>query len=124
MSHSFVHLRTHSEYSVVDGLCRIKPLVGAAKDAQMPAVAVTDHVNLFALVKFYKAATAAGIKPICGADVMVVDDDDLESSFTITLLVQDALGYRNLMELISRGYEQGQNFVLDKVLVKKSWVAE
>ena len=71
MSHSFVHLRTHTEYSVVDGLCRIKALVAAAKDGCMPAVAVTDHINLFGLIKFFKAATGAGIKPICGADLLV-----------------------------------------------------
>ncbi len=122
MSQSFVHLRTHTEYSVVDGLCRIKALVGAAKNAAMPAVAVTDHSNLFGLIKFYKAATSAGIKPICGVDLMVINDDLKGEPFIITLLAQNALGYRNLMELISRGYEQGQNFVLDKVLVKKSWL--
>lgn len=124
MSDSFVHLRAHTEYSVVEGLCRIKALVGAAKDASMPAVAVTDHINLFGLVKFYKAATAAGIKPICGADIMVIDDELKQEPFYLTLLAQNALGYRNLMELISRGYGEGQNFIIDKVLVKKSWLLE
>ena len=124
MSDSFVHLRAHTEYSVVEGLCRIKALVGAAKDASMPAVAVTDHINLFGLVKFYKAATAAGIKPICGADIMVIDDELNQEPFYLTLLAQNALGYRNLMELISRGYGEGQNFIIDKVLVKKSWLLE
>jgi len=124
MSHSFVHLRTHTEYSVVDGLCRIKALVGAAKEAQMPAVAVADHMNLFGLVKFYKAATGAGIKPICGADIIVLDEAHSEEPFAVTLLAQDALGYRNLMELISLGYEKGQNFILDKVVVKKEWLFE
>jgi DNA polymerase-3 subunit alpha len=109
---------------VVEGLCKIKALVAATKDAQMPAVAVTDHINLFGLVKFYKAATSAGIKPICGADLMVIDDELQQEPFYITLLAQNALGYRNLMELISRGYEQGQNFILDKVLLKKSWLFE
>ena len=124
MSQSFVHLRTHTEYSVVDGLCRIKALVGAAKEAQMPAVTVADHMNLFGLVKFYKAATGAGIKPICGADIIVLDEANSQEPFAITLLAQDALGYRNLMELISLGYEQGQNFILDKVIVKKEWLFE
>jgi DNA polymerase-3 subunit alpha len=124
MSQSFVHLRAHTEYSVVDGLCRVKPLVEAAKQDQMPAVAVTDHINLFALVKFYKASTSAGIKPICGADLLIIDDELKEAPYTITLLVQSALGYRNLMELISLAYEQGQNFILDKVLLKESWLAE
>jgi len=109
---------------VVDGLCRIKALVGAAKEAQMPAVAVADHMNLFGLVKFYKAATGAGIKPICGADIIVLDEAHSEEPFAVTLLAQDALGYRNLMELISLGYEKGQNFILDKVVVKKEWLFE
>jgi len=124
MSQSFVHLRTHTEYSVVDGLCRIKALVGAAKEAQMPAVTVSDHMNFFGLVKFYKAATGAGIKPICGADIIVLDEANSQEPFAITLLAQDALGYRNLMELISLGYEQGQSFILDKVIVKKEWLFE
>ncbi len=122
MANSFVHLRTHTEYSVVDGLCRVKALVKAAKDAAMPAVAVTDHINLFALVKFFKAATGEGVKPICGADLLVIDDDLKEEPYYFTVLAQDALGYRNLMELISLGYEQGQNFILDKVIIKKSWL--
>ncbi len=124
MSQSFVHLRAHTEYSVVDGLCRVKPLVEAAKQDQMPAVAVTDHINLFALVKFYKASTSAGVKPICGADLLIIDDDLKEAPYTITLLVQNAQGYRSLMELISLAYEQGQNFILDKALLKESWLAE
>ena len=66
MESSFVHLRVHSEYSLVDGLVRVKPLVGAVADAGMPAVAVTDQSNLFAMVKFYRAALAKGVKPIVG----------------------------------------------------------
>ena len=124
MSQSFVHLRAHTEYSVVDGLCRVKSLVEAAKQNQMPAVGVTDHINLFALVKFYKASTGAGVKPICGADILVIDDELKDAPYTVTLLVQNALGYRNLMELISLAYEQGQNFILDKALVKISWLEQ
>ncbi|MGB1238248.1 MAG: DNA polymerase III subunit alpha [Pseudomonadales bacterium] len=125
MSNAFVHLRTHTEFSVVEGLCRVKDLVKAAKSAQMPAVGVTDHTNLFALVKFYKAATGAGVKPICGADLLVVNDDALaEEPFRVSLLIQSAKGYRNLMELISRAFEQGQSIVIDRAVVKKSWLFE
>ncbi len=67
MSVSFVHLRLHTEYSLVDGLVRIKPLVKAVAGAGMPAVAVTDMSNMCSLVKFYKTALGGGIKPICGA---------------------------------------------------------
>lgn len=69
MSASFVHLRLHTEYSLVDGIVRVKGLVKAAEAAGMPAVAVTDQGNLCSLVKFYKAAMGAGIKPIAGADI-------------------------------------------------------
>ena len=67
----FVHLHLHSEYSMVDGTVRIKPLVDKARELGMPAIAITDQHNLFALVKFYRAAEAAGIKPIVGADVLI-----------------------------------------------------
>lgn len=121
----FVHLRVHTEFSLIDGLIRVKGLVGAAKELTMPAVAMTDQVNLFALVKFFKAATAAGIKPICGADLLVLNEIDHEAEpYRVTFLVQNALGYRHLMELISRAYAEGQNFILDKALVKKSWLIE
>ncbi len=121
----FVHLRVHTEFSLIDGLVRVKGLVAAAKDAGMPAVAMTDQVNLFALVKFFKASAGAGIKPICGADILVLNEVDPEAEpYRVTLLVQNALGYRHLMELISRAYAEGQGFILDKALVKKSWLIE
>ena len=96
MQHSFVHLRLHSEFSLVDGLVRIKPLVQKVADAGMPAVALTDHCNFYALIKFYKAAMAAGIKPILGCDFHVVDDTDETSVSHLTLLAQNSKGYRNL----------------------------
>ena len=61
---AFIHLRLHTEFSLVDGLVRIKELIGAAKEQQIPAIALTYQMNLFAFVKFFKAATGAGIKPI------------------------------------------------------------
>jgi len=66
MSVPFVHLRVHSEFSLVDGLVRIKPLAKALAGMNMPAVAITDQSNMCSLVKFYKTAMGAGIKPICG----------------------------------------------------------
>ena len=68
MEPKFIHLRLHSEFSLVDGVVRIKPLIKAVSEAGMPAVAVTDQSNLFAMVKFYRAAIAGGVKPIIGAD--------------------------------------------------------
>lgn len=76
MTVSFVHLRLHSEYSLVDGLVRVKPLIKAVAAAGMPAVAVTDQSNMCSLVKFYKAAQGGGIKPICGADIWLASLDE------------------------------------------------
>ncbi|MGI1669361.1 MAG: DNA polymerase III subunit alpha [Neptuniibacter sp.] len=121
----FIHLRVHTEFSLVDGLVRVKELVSAAKNAGMPAVAMTDQTNFFGLVKFFKAATGSGIKPICGADIWVENSDEPTAEpFRLTLLVRNAQGYLNLMELISRAYAEGQNVIPDMALVKPEWVEE
>ena len=104
----FIHLRNHTEYSLVDGLIRVKSLVQEAKNLNMPAVAVTDHTNLFATVKFYRSAIAAGVKPIIGADVLIKDTIDQKAPYVITLLVQNRAGYLGLSELISDAYLHGQ----------------
>ena len=102
----FIHLRLHTEYSLVDGLIRIKSLVKQVAAAGMPAVAVTDMSNLFALIKFYKAALGVGIKPIVGVDAWARRPD--EPSARLTLLCQNLDGYRNLTRLVSRSYLEGQ----------------
>ncbi len=104
----FVHLLTHTEYSLVDGLVRVKPLVAAAAELGMPAVAVTDQSNLFALVKFYKAAAAVGVKPIFGVEFRLLDSEELQRPFRLIMLVQNREGYGNLTRLISRSYREGQ----------------
>ncbi|MCF6337086.1 MAG: DNA polymerase III subunit alpha [Gammaproteobacteria bacterium] len=109
MSFAFVHLRLHTEYSLVDGLVRIKPLAKAVADKGMPAVAVTDQSNLFAMVKFYRAAMAQGIKPIIGVDIWLANDDEPTQPHRLTLLCQNNAGYRNLTELVSRTYTEGQH---------------
>jgi DNA polymerase-3 subunit alpha len=118
----FVHLRLHSEYSLIDGLVRIKPLVKRVAELGMPAVAMTDHSNFFGLVKFHKAAFAAGIKPIFGVDLQVMDADEAERSHPITLLAMDETGYRNLTIVISKSYTDGQ--YLGAPYVRKSWLEE
>ncbi|MGD2084009.1 MAG: PHP domain-containing protein, partial [Chromatiales bacterium] len=119
MTPTFVHLRVHSEYSLVDGICRIKPLVKAAATAVMPAVALTDQSNLFAMVRFHKAAVAAGVKPIFGVDAWLRDEADPNKPFRLVLLVQNDRGYRNLTELVSRGYREGQH--LGRPMLERDW---
>jgi DNA polymerase-3 subunit alpha len=109
MAVPFVHLHLHTEYSLVDGIVRVKPLVKAVAAAGMPACAVTDQSNLFALVKFYKAAQGAGIKPIVGADVWLHNDQDPGQPSRLVLLCKDRTGYLNLNALISRSYIDGQH---------------
>ncbi|NEV63382.1 DNA polymerase III subunit alpha [Thiorhodococcus minor] len=122
MNPSFVHLHLHSEYSLVDGLVRIKPLVKAAAAAGTPAVAVTDQGNLFSLVRFYKAAVGAGLKPIAGADLWVRNPEDPNQPHRLVLLVQSADGYLNLTRLISRSYVEGQRLGIP--LVERDWILE
>ncbi|MGM0677020.1 DNA polymerase III subunit alpha [Ectothiorhodospira marina] len=108
MTPSFVHLHLHSEFSLVDGLVRVGALVDAARAHGMPACAVTDQNNLFGMVKFYKAALKAGVKPLIGADAWVTAPQPGEAPTRIVLLCQDNAGYGNLTRLISRGYQEGQ----------------
>ena len=107
-SPGFIHLHVHSEYSLVDGLVRIKPLIKAVAAAGMPAVAVTDQSNLFGMVKFYSTATYAGIKPIVGVDVWLHNELDANQPSRLLLLCQNMEGYHNLTELVSLSYLQGQ----------------
>ncbi|MFI4956864.1 MAG: DNA polymerase III subunit alpha [Gammaproteobacteria bacterium] len=105
---TFVHLNVHSEYSIQDGICRLDELIAAAKARGYTSLALTDHCNLFAQVKFYKAAIKAGIKPIIGADVLVQDDLNATHYSKLTLLSMNATGHHNLTCLISQSYTQGQ----------------
>ncbi|NOY72320.1 MAG: DNA polymerase III subunit alpha [Gammaproteobacteria bacterium] len=115
MDASFVHLRLHSEFSISSGVVRLKPLVNAVAKAAMPAVAVTDQSNLFGLVKFYRAAQSAGIKPIFGADVWIANEAEPESPTPLVLLCQNKTGYRNLCELLSLAYIEGQHYGLPTI---------
>ena len=115
----FVHLRTHSEYSMVDGLFRVKELVSRVAEFGMPAVALTDESNLFALVKFYRACVAQGIQPIIGADCWVQGD---EGFGRLTLIAMNQTGYHNLLELLSLGWLKGQDG--DYALLDWTWVTE
>src|SRR5690606_20686739 len=104
----FVHLRTHSEFSVVDGTARISELVAAAAGYSQPAIALTDLSNLFGLIRFYKSARAKGIKPIAGCDVWLANEQDRDKPFRALLLVQNRQGYLALCELLSRAWTANQ----------------
>ncbi|MDR5890024.1 MULTISPECIES: DNA polymerase III subunit alpha [Halomonas] len=122
MTAPFVHLRVHSEFSLVDGLVRLKPLIKAAGNQGVPALALTDEANLFALVKFYGGAQGAGLKPIIGGDFWLANPNDEAHPYRLTLLAMNDVGYRNLTELISRGWVEGQK---DGVaLLQRGWVLE
>ncbi|MBF0256686.1 MAG: DNA polymerase III subunit alpha, partial [Gammaproteobacteria bacterium] len=122
MMTAFVHLDLHTEYSLVDSVVRVKPLVARVAEAGMPAVAVTDQSNLFCLVRFYLAAMGAGVKPIAGVDLWLRNPEDEQNPDRLLLLVQDSIGYRNLTRLVSLGYRKGQ--ILGRPQVERAWVAE
>jgi len=101
---AFIHLRTHTEFSVVDGTLRIDEAVDAAAADHQGALAITDLTNLFGTVKFYSAARAAGVKPIIGADVWLAPEGSEKTASRLLLLVQSEGGYLNLCELLSRAW--------------------
>ena len=112
MSARFAHLHLHSEYSLADSTIRVPELVARCAALGQPAVAITDRNNLFALVKFYKAAEAAGIKPIAGADIAVAEGD--EAPWRLTLLCRDRAGYLALSRLLSRALTSLRTLLLDQ----------
>jgi DNA polymerase-3 subunit alpha len=120
MRPGFVHLHLHTEYSLVDGMVRIKPLVKAVAAAGMPAVAVTDQSNLFAMVKFYRAAMAAGVKPVIGVDLWLRNPEQPARPWRLLLLCKNREGYRNLTELVSRSYLEGQHHAVP--MLERDWL--
>ncbi len=127
MTIPFVHLRLHTEFSLVDGLVRIKPLCKAVAAQGMPAVAVTDHNNLFGLVQFFKAAQGAGVKPIAGMDLLIEESEPDELGRAVAappsrlvLLAKSEQGYRNLSELVSQAYTANQQHGVP--LIKREWL--
>ncbi len=117
----FIHLRVRTEYSLVDSIVRIKPLVNRVAELGMPACAVTD-LNFFGLIKFYKAAQGAGVKAICGSDFRMISDFDEEQTVLVTLLAMNNQGYKNIIELISRGYQHGQK--QGEPFIQRQWLKE
>jgi DNA polymerase-3 subunit alpha len=118
----FVHLHLHTEYSLSDGLARIGPLMDAVVGAGMPAVALTDYNNLFALVKFYRQAIERGIKPIIGVDTLLAGAGADEPPSRVVLLCQNDKGYRNLTRLVTRAHLEGRHG--GAPVVDRTWLAE
>ncbi len=109
MASPFVHLHVHSEYSILDGACRIPDLVARAAELEMPAVALTDHGSLAGAVELYRHCGRAGVKPIVGCEVYVCDDrkEQRKGYAHLTLLAETNEGYANLIRLASAGYLEG-----------------
>ncbi|MDH3937805.1 MAG: PHP domain-containing protein, partial [candidate division Zixibacteria bacterium] len=113
---NFVHLHTHSQYSLLDGACRLDALIALAKEHRMPALAVTDHGNMFGAIEFYKKANRAGIKPIIGIEAYVAGGSRHEKQpskqwpdggFHLVLLARNLTGYKNLIKLSTAGFLEG-----------------
>lgn len=114
MTGNFVHLHNHSEYSLLDGACRVKDLVRRAIELEMPAVAITDHGVLYGVMDFYREAKKQGIKPIIGCEVYVAPRSRLDKEahlddnpYHLTLLCRNQEGYQNLIQMVSRAYLEG-----------------
>src|SRR5438445_1988926 len=126
---SFVHLHCHSHYSLLDGASRIPELVARAKDQGMNALALTDHGNLYGAIEFYRECTAAGINPIIGYEAYVAPGkrSDREArrrgdaGFHLTLLAQNATGFKNLVKMASVAFLEGYHYVprIDKELLER-----
>jgi DNA polymerase-3 subunit alpha len=119
----FIHLRLHTEFSVVDGTNRIDDTIASAVADGQPALAITDLSNLFGAIKFYKRARAKGVKPIIGAEIFLEGlGSDLTALSRMVLLVQNTQGYLNLSELLARGFTQ--NVVKAQAVIKLTWLQE
>lgn len=118
----FVHLRIHSDFSMVDGLSKVPPIVKKVAEYGMPAMALTDFTNLCGLVKFYNTAHGNGIKPIIGADFTMQSDEFGDELTKMTVLATDNTGYKNLTLLISDAYQRGH--VQHQPVIEKEWLAK
>lgn len=128
MSRNFIHLHVHSHYSLLDGLAKIDDLIKRAKELEMPAIALTDHGNLYGAIEFYKKAKKAGIKPILGVELYVAPNGRLNKSprvdelrYHITLLAKNNTGWKNLIQLVTKAHLEGFYYKprIDKDLIKE-----
>src|SRR5262245_42815443 len=117
---TFVHLRLHTEYSLQDSVVRIPELLERAAQLRMPALAVTDQNNLFALVKFYRDALKQGVKPLIGVDILLRAKGERAAPHRLTLLCKDPSGYQNVADLITKAWLEGQDKGVP--LIDRSWM--
>jgi DNA polymerase-3 subunit alpha len=102
----FVHLRLHSEYSIVDGMARVGAAVEAAAADRMPALAITDASNFFGAIKFFQAARSAGVQPIIGCDLWITNERNRDAPHRVALLCRDRSGYLSLCDLLTRAHAE------------------
>ncbi|RLC62022.1 MAG: DNA polymerase III subunit alpha, partial [Chloroflexi bacterium] len=126
MPQKFAHLHVHTEYSLLDGMCRIPQLIARTKELGMDSLAITDHGAMYGVIDFYVAAKEAGIKPIIGCEVYVAETDchsrdpTHKSPYHLTLLAKNEKGYRNLLQLVTKSHLEGFYYKprVDKELLK------
>ena len=125
---SFTHLHVHSEYSLLDGACRIEPMLDKIKSMGQTSVAITDHGVMYGVIDFYKAALKRDIKPVIGCEVYVANrsrfskEHLMDWSYHLVLLCENNTGYKNLIKLVSAGFTEGfyKKPRVDKELLKKT----
>ena len=116
----FVHLRLHSEYSIVDGMARVDDVVAAAAADAMPALAITDASNLFGAIKFFEAARGAGVQPIIGCDLWITNERNRDTPHRVALLCRDRAGYLALCSLLTRAH--AENHWRGRAEAKREWL--
>lgn len=119
----FVHLRVHSDFSMIDGLHKVNAICQATAELGMPAIALTDQMNLCGLVRFYRSSHKCGLKPIIGCDLWVLDADEPDEALTkLTVLAMNNVGYQQLTQLISRGYLAGHR--QGRPCIDRQWLVD
>ncbi|AJC50538.1 DNA polymerase III subunit alpha [Coxiella endosymbiont of Amblyomma americanum] len=116
--HPFIHLKVHTEYSIGNSVIRVDQLLRRVVELKMPAVALTDEVNLFALIKFYRGAISKGIKPIIGAELKVIEKKEI---FYLSVLCQNQVGFHHLIQLLSRAYVN-KTYQHEQACVQWKWL--